>query len=82
MPFSPFGAAPLNASRPPKVLKVVNPLALPFTAMPLRVLPAITLPNGMTPPTWVSAESPSTRRPFLPLPNSVVLFAATPRKFA
>src|ERR1700685_4321915 len=39
-PSLPLGAAPLNASRPQKVLKVTNPLARPATSMPFWPLPA------------------------------------------
>ena len=50
-PSRPFGAAPLKASSPPKVLNVVNPLTRPVTSIPLRPLPADTFPSGITPPT-------------------------------
>ena len=80
-PSLPFGAAPLNASRPPKVLKVVKPWARPATSMPLRPLPAETFPSGITPPTWVLAEDPSTRMPSSLLATVVVLLAPMPKKF-
>ena len=75
-----MGAAPLNASSPPKVLNVTNPCAVPVTSMPFRPLPADTLPSGMTPPTCVLAEEPPTRMPSPRLPSGVVLFAPMPKK--
>ncbi len=48
-----FGAAPPNAKIPPNVLNEVNPLAVPLTSMPFLLLPEITLPSGITPPTCV-----------------------------
>ena len=68
-PSLPLGAAPWKASRPPKVLKVVKPLAVSATSMPFSPLPAETLPSGMTPPTVVFLDEPSTRMPFSALPT-------------
>ena len=79
-PSFPFGAAPLNACRPPKVLKVTNPRARPVTSMPLRPLPADTFPSGITPPTCVLAEFPSTRMPSARFATIAVLFAPVPKK--
>jgi hypothetical protein len=63
------------------VLKVVNPCAVLATSMPFRPLPADTFPSGMTPPTWVFAEDPSTRMPSRRLRTTAVLLAPTPKKF-
>ena len=79
-PSRPFGAAPLKASRPPKVLNVVNPLTVPVTLIPLRPLPADTFPSGITPPTWVPAEDPSTRMPSSAFLTMAVLLAPVPKK--
>ena len=76
----PLGAAPLKASSPPNVLNVMNPRAGPVTSMPLRPLPADTLPSGITPPTCVFADEPSTRMPSSRLPTIVVLLAPMPKK--
>jgi hypothetical protein len=73
-------AAPLNASRPPKVLNVVKSRAVPATSMPLWPLPADTLPSGMTPPTCTAAEFPSTRMPSRRLATRALLLAPEPKK--
>src|ERR1035438_1086696 len=62
-PSFPLGAAPLSASSPPKVLNVMNLLAVPATSTPFRVLSPDTLPSGITPPTTVFFEEPLTRMP-------------------
>jgi len=80
-PSRPFGAAPLNASSPPKVLKVMKWLAFPATSMPLSLLNPVTLPSGMTPPTTVPFEEPLTAMPLRPLATVLVLLAPTPKKF-
>ena len=79
-PSFPLGAAPLNASSPPKVLNVMNLLAVPATLMPFRVLSPDTLPSGITPPTTVFSEEPLTRTPLPLFPTADVLLAPTPKK--
>ncbi len=71
MPSRRFGAAPPKAKTPPKVLNETNPLALSFTSMPFWLLPEITLPSGITPPTWVFCDVPETSRPSPPLATIV-----------
>ncbi len=82
IPSSRFGAAPANAKIPAKVLNEMNPLALSRTSMPLRLLPEITLPSGITPPTCVLRDVPETSSPSPPLATTVALLAPTPRKLA
>ena len=79
-PSLPFGAAPLKARRPPNVLNVMKPAAVPATSMPLRTLPAETFPSGITPPTCVFWDEPSTRMPSPLLATTVELLAPMPKK--
>jgi len=54
IPSSPLGEGKVwNAAIPPNVLKEMKLLTVPATQIPLSVLPEMTLPSGMTPPTWV-----------------------------
>ena len=54
IPSRPLGEAKVwNAAIPPKVLKEMKPLAVSRTKIPLSVLPEMTFPSGMTPPTCV-----------------------------
>ena len=55
-------------------------LAVSTTAIPFSPLPAETLPRGMTPPTVVFVEVPSTRMPLSWLATMLALSAPTPRK--
>ena len=83
IPSSPFGEAKgWNAATPAKVLKETKPLAWSRTRIPLSVLPEMTFPSGMTPPTCVFWEVPATRRPFPWLGTEVALSAPMPRKLA
>ncbi len=82
MPSCRLGAAPPKAKTPPNVLNDVNPLAFCVTSMPFALLPEITLPSGMMPPTWVSRDEPETRRPSRPLATTVLLSAPAPMKSA
>ena len=50
--------------------------------MPLRSLPEITLPSGITPPTCVFLDEPETSRPSPRLATIVALLAPTPMKLA
>ena len=81
-PSLPLGAAPPKANSPPNVLTVLTLPAAPATSMPLRPLPAATLPSGMIPPTVTLAEVPSTRMPSRLLATIEELFAPIPKKFA
>ena len=82
MPLLPLAAMPAKASVPAKVLSVLKPLAVSATSMPLLALPPITLPSGMTPPTWVLRDEPSISTPSLPLATMLALSAPTPAKLA
>ena len=82
MPLLPLAAMPAKASMPAKVLSVLKPLAVSATSMPLLALPPITLPSGMTPPTWVLRDEPSISTPSCRWRRSLALSAPTPAKLA
>ena len=50
--------------------------------MPLLLLPEITLPSGITPPTCVLLEEPDTSRPSPRLATTLALLAPAPMKLA
>ena len=75
------GRRALNASSPPNVLNDEATHRV-LTSMPFCLLPADTLPSGMTPPTWGVFELPSNCIPLPPLATVVVLSVPIPKKLA
>ena len=82
MPFLPFATAPPNATMPTKLFHDSTPLAVSRISMPFPLLPEITLPSGITPPSVTPCESPDTSRPLPPFGTGVLLLRPRPMKLA